>query len=218
MDAPYDIDPGPDHEDHAVLKALAALPLRPAPSGLARSFSHRLVREYPNRPTVRWWLMTGLAALLIVVVGAGWWHERRLRLDDAWQMQRQLTSALQNLSTGARLQAIDATVRAGQHGDAVEGALITALLSDPNTNVRMAAAEALGRIARPDVLRKAVRRALALENSPFVQMTLLSAAGRLPVAERRAAITPLLVRADIDPLVSSDARDRVRDPLNGDSR
>lgn len=218
MNAPYDIDPGPDHEVDAVLKALDALPLRPAPSGLARSFRHRLAREYPHRPAVRYWLMTGFAALLVVAAGAGWWHERQLRLDDAWQMQRQLTSALQSLSTGARLQAIDATVRAGQHGDAVEGALITALLSDPNTNVRTAAAEALGRIARPDVLRKAVRRALTLENSPFVQMTLLSAAGRLPIAERRAAITPLLVRGGIDPLVSSDARDRVREPLNGDSQ
>jgi hypothetical protein len=133
-------------------------------------------------------------------------------------MQDELASALQSLSTGTRLQAINAAASNGQHNDAIEHALITALLTDPNTNVRMAAAEALGRIARPDVLRQAVGRALTAEKSLFVQMTLLNIAGQLPMAERRAAITPLLDRVDIDPLATNDARDRVRDTPRGDSR
>lgn len=218
MNALDDTDPRGELEDAVMLAALAVLPERPAPPDLVQSFRRQLAREHQGGPDVRWWLITGIAALVAIAAGGGWWHERQSRLEDAQQAQHQLASALQSLSTGVRLQAIDAAVRAGRHGDEVERALIAALLNDPNTNVRLAAAEALGRIARPDILRKAVRRALAVENSPFVQVTLLSATGRLPVEERRAAINPLLVRGDIDPLVVREARDRVREPSNGDSR
>lgn len=213
-----DIESGSDHDDDAIFAALAALPPRPVPPGLAASFRRRLARERWRRPRAPLGLVTGMAATLILAAGAGWWHERQLRIDDARHLHSELTSALQSLSAGMRLQAIDAAAREGQHGDAVDAALIIALLSDPNTNVRVAAAEALGRIARPDVLRQAVRRALVAETSPFVQMTLLNVAGRLPMADRRTAFTPLLVRGDIDPMVSSDARERVREALKGDSR
>ena len=198
--------------------ALDSLPPRAAPPGLELSFRRRLARERSRQVVRHPALIIGIAAALILVVGAGWLHERQLRLDDAHQIEGQLATALQSLSTGARLQAIDATVRDGQHGDAVEQALIAALLGDPNTNVRMAAAEALGRIARPAALRQAVGRALAAEKSPFVQMTLLNTAGQLPMADRRAAISPLLARSDIDPMVSSDARERMRETTRGDSR
>lgn len=216
MQAPID-ETGND-ADEMLFRALGELPPRAVPPGLGLSFRRRLVRERTRRVVRHPALIVGIAAALILVVGAGWLHERQLRLDDARQMENQLTTALQSLSTGARLQAIDATVRDGQHGDAVEQALIAALLGDPNTNVRMAAAEALGRIARPAVLRQAVGRALAAEKSPFVQMTLLNTAGQLPMAERRAAISALLTRGDVDPLVTNDARERVREVTKGDSR
>jgi hypothetical protein len=204
--------------DDALFDVLGELPPRKVPPGLELSFRRRLARERMRHVVRHPALIIGIAAALILVVGAGWLHERQLRLDEAHQMENQLATALQSLSTGARLQAIDATVRDGQHGDAVEQALIAALLGDPNTNVRMAAAEALGRIARPAALRQAVGRALAAEKSPFVQMTLLNTAGQLPMADRRAAISPLLARGDIDPMVTSDARERVREVPKGDSR
>jgi hypothetical protein len=209
---------GRDGGDDALFAVLAELPPREAPAGLELSFRRRLARERTQRLIRYPAMIVGIAAALILVVGAGWLHERQLRLDDARRIESQLAAALQSLSTGTRLQAIDATVRDGQHGDAVEQALITALLSDPNTNVRMAAAEALGRIARPEALRQAVGRALAAETSPFVQMTLLNTAGQLPIADRRAAISPLLARGDVDPMVTNDARERVRETMKGDSR
>jgi hypothetical protein len=204
--------------DDPLVTALASLPLRPAPPGVAESFRRRLAQERTTRPLLSRRMIIGIAATLLLAVSAGWWHERQLRLDDGVRAESQLAAALQNVSTGARMAAIDATVRDGRHGDAVEQALITTLLSDPNTNVRMAAAEALGRVARPDVLRQAVRRALIAESSPFVQTTLLHVAERLPAADRRGAIAPLLVRTDIDPMVSSDARERAREQSKGDSR
>jgi len=207
------------HEpDDPLVTALASLPRRPAQPRLAESFQRRLATESATRPRISRAMIVGLAALLVLAVGMGWWRERQLRLDEALKAQGQLATALQSVSTGARMAAIDATVRDGQRGDAVEQALITALLTDPNTNVRMAAAEALGRVARPDVLRQAVRRALVAESSPFVQTALLHVAQRLAVADRRAAIAPLLVRSDIDPMVSSDARERAREQTKGDSR
>ena len=207
-----------NQRDADIWQALGHLTPKTAPPEMTDGFREQLAREPRRRRIVRAPLLVALAATLALIAGAGWWHERQLRLTEEVKMQGELTSALQSLSTGTRLTAIDATVRDGRGGDAVEQALVTALLNDPSTNVRMAAAEALGRIARPATIRKAVTQALSGERSPFVQMSLLTATERLSGPDRRAAIAPLLTRGDVDPMVASDARDRVRDLSKGDSR
>ena len=79
------------------------------------------------------------------------------------------------------------------------------LLSDSNTNVRVAAAEALGRIADPAALRDAAEQSMPTEPSPFVQAALLTAAARLPAADRAALVAALLSRRDLDPIVRAEA-------------
>ena len=207
-----------DGTDADIWHAIGSLPPRAAPPDLEAAFRVRLAREPRRRTFPRAPLFIALAATLALVAVAGWWHERQLRLEESAKLHNELIAALQSLSTGTRLTAIDATVRDGRGGDAVEEALVTALLNDPSTNVRMAAAEALGRIARPATIRRAVSQALGGERSPFVQMSLLGATERLSATDRRAAIAPLLGRVDVDPMVASDARERVRDTLTGGTR
>ena len=71
--------------------------------------------------------------------------------------------------------------------------------------MRVAAAEALGRIADPVALRDAAEQSMPTERSPFVQAALLAAAARLPRAERTALVTTLLTRHDLDPVVRAEA-------------
>lgn len=208
-------DDGPDAD---VRNAIGNLPPRAAPPELATAFRVRLAREPRRRTLARAPLLIAIAVTVALVAGAGWWHERQSRFTEETRMQGELMAALRSLSTGARLTAIDVTVRAGRGGNGVEDALVTALLNDPSTNVRVAAAEALGHIARPATIRKAVTQALAGERSPFVQMSLLTATERLSAPDRRAAIAPLLGRRDVDPIVASDARERARYVTNGDTR
>ncbi len=213
-----DIMPSDEYDDEALFAALAGLPERRVPENLAASFRQRLTAMPSPRRGFRRVVIVGAAAMLLLAIGAGWWHERLLRLEESAQLHTQLATALQSLSDATRLRAINATVTDGEHGSVVEQALVTALLTDQSTNVRMAAAEALGRIARPAALGQAVRRALAQENSPFVQMTLLETTNRLAPRERRSAIAPILTREHIDPMVINDARQRTLEPMPRDSR
>src|SRR5205085_879775 len=98
--------------------------------------------------------------------------------------------------------------------DSREDASLYEALADlpPRVPSRDLAAEALGQIAHAQALGEAVRRALAVENSPFVQMALLDATRKLPASERVGAISPLLTREHIDPLILSDARARALAP------
>ncbi len=88
----------------------------------------------------------------------------------------------------------------------IVAALTESLLSDSSANVRVAAAEALSRIADPAALRDAAEQSLPTERSPFVQAALLAAAARLPLAERAALVTTLLMRHDLDPVVRAEAK------------
>ncbi len=209
MSDTYTCGPGESEDDAEVLEALAALPLIEPPADLVHSFRGRLDARRPGGRKRSMRLVAGIAALLVIIPAAGWWHERQLRIGESQALQSKLDVALQSLSAATRLQAINATVTDTAHGEAIEQALVTALLTDQSTSVRMAAAEALGKVAPPEALSLAVRRALAQENSPFVQMKILSATTRLSVDERRGAITPLLTREHIDPMVISDARSRL---------
>lgn len=204
-------------EDTELLGALQQLPPHRTPPGMIVAFRRRVVREHGRR--IGWPVVAaGIAAMLFVISTGAWWHDHQMLSRQAVESHDQLNLALQSISAGARLDAINATVRSGRHGDAVEQALIKALLDDPNTSVRIAAADALGKVARPSVLGQAVRRSLAAENSPFVQASLLNSIGQLPISERRAAITPLLVRGDVDPMIMNDARERTSEPVKRDSR
>lgn len=199
-------------EDEALLADLGRLPRPEPPADLAARFRERVraAQREDGARFARRWLPVALAAGLVLTLASGWWIERRRHTDERTALRAALTTALADLSAARRLQAITRVGTEPVRDDAVIGALTQALLSDPNTNVRVAAAEALGRVASREALTDATARALASEASEFVQMALVQSSARLDLPARRQAVRPLLERNDIDPAIRREAAARAR--------
>jgi hypothetical protein len=194
-------------EERATLDALAQLPPIEPPGDIRERFRERAATEHAVGPAPRRWITVGLVAALVLALGGGWWVDRAREERDRATLREELTTALQDLSAARRVQAIGAASSSpiGDSRILIVAALTESLLSDSSTNVRVAAAEALGRIADPVALRDAAEQSMPTERSPFVQAALLAAATRLPLAERAALVTTLLTRHDLDPVVRAEA-------------
>jgi HEAT repeat protein len=134
-----------------------------------------------------------------------WSRDHARHQKETLRLQRQLTTALADLSAATRLQAINRATKAPAGDSIVAGALVNALLHDQNANVRVAAAEALAQLAPPRAIRLAAAQGLVTESSPFVQVALLDVVRPLGAAERARVVRQLLARPDIDPIVRQAA-------------
>ena len=192
-------------EERATLDALAQLPPIEPPGDIRERFRERAATEHAVGPAPRWWITVGLAAALVLAVGGGWWVDRAREERKVAALSAQLTTALHDLSAMSRYRAVTAAGQSHITDARIVAALTTSLLSDSSTNVRVAAAEALGRIAAPSALFDAARESVRRESSPFVQAAVLTAIAGLPAASRTALLQELLSRNDLDPLVRAQA-------------
>lgn len=77
------------------------------------------------------------------------------------------------------------------------------MMSDPNTNVRLAALDALGQFAHEPSIRKMLVRSLSSQDDPMVQIALIQL---LVGLKEKAVIT------DLEKIIKSDdAMDAVKD-------
>ncbi len=191
--------------DRRVLDALKQLPAVPRPDDLHEQFRDRVRTERIVGPAWRPWLITAIAATLVLALGSGWWIDRAHHESEVSQLRAQLIDALNGTSAPRRFEAINVAANSDLRDQQVVDALTRALLTDPNTNVRVAAAEALGRVADLHSLAQAAERSFGREGSPFVQTELLRSLDRLDPADRRRVVSALLMRRDIDASVRIDA-------------
>jgi HEAT repeat protein len=78
-------------------------------------------------------------------------------------------------SANSRLEGISWISRVEKPDGDLVSALLTALNRDPNTNVRLAALDALEKFAGEPAVRKALVDALSRQDSPLVQIALIDA-------------------------------------------
>lgn len=185
-------------EDRALFEALKAIPRPVPPPAMASEFRARTRIDSTVAHSGRRWLLVAIAALLLLAVGGAWWLKGA---DTA----RALATALRTSPAPSRVQAIASIDSMSGANGRIVSALTTALLTDSSTNVRVAAAEALGRIATPSAFRDAARRSIQNDSSPFVQAALLTAISRLPEQDRVALLRALLARTDLDPVLRAEA-------------
>ena len=104
-------------------------------------------------------------------------QEEVKRLDTEVQGLRQTValSLLERQSATSRLEGISWTSRVARPDPDLAGALLNVLDNDPNTNVRLAALDALGRFTDDAKVRKALVDAIPLQDSPLVQIALIDA-------------------------------------------
>jgi hypothetical protein len=191
--------------DERLLEALKHLPAVPRPDDLHEQFRNRMRTERIVGAAWRPWVVTAIAATLVLALGSGWWIDRAHHAAEVSQLRAQLIDALNGTSAPRRFEAINVAGNSNLRDQQVVDALTHALLTDPNTNVRVAAAEALGRVADSRSLIAAAEQSFGRERSPFVQTELLRSVNRLGAEARRHAVAALLTRGDIDPSVRVDA-------------
>jgi hypothetical protein len=192
--------------DQQLLDALHDLPPLSVTPGLAAEFHRRLAAEAGTRRSIGNWIIVSMAAALFVAVVAGWWIDRNRREGEIAALRAELSRALATLPAPGRFEAVNNAGNSKLGDDSVVTALIHALLADSNTNVRVAAAAALGRIATPAALAEAARRSFGVERSPFVQTEMLRSVQRLNAALRARIVGGFLGRRDLDSTVRLEAQ------------
>lgn len=125
-------------------------------------------------------------ALLILGGGIGFWishqHEAQLlvergRLDSLekqMKITQQMMAMLQNdQSASQRIQGVNVAVSIGKADDEIVNALVKAMNEDPNSNVRLAALDALSKFSDDAAVRKALVTSLPKQKDPVVQISLI---------------------------------------------
>lgn len=186
-------------------------------------------RSYRPVPRQKWWQniwpanpawQMAIAGLCLVAgLGAGAYLQHgsterdevaRLRDEVASTKEMVAVSLLQQQSATERLRGVDYSARMGSMEPQVVTALIQRVNRDPNVNVRLAAIDALGKVANESQVRQSMQEALPQQDSPMVQAALID---YLVDAHDRSAvgtIRDLVSRPDLNPTVRDRATYAVR--------
>jgi len=155
-------------------------------------------------------------ALLIIGGGVGFWISREQRQADEFEavkkemeLTKKMMMAMLDNQQSASQRVLGATVAYNdieKADDEIVQALIEAMNDDENTNVRIAALEALGKFHNQPHVRKALIASLRTQKDPLVQIALI----RLMVEMKEKNITKELERISNDeealPAVKEEAQ------------
>lgn len=176
-------------------------------------FFDRLIEHaWPRRPAFQ---LAAAAAALVVGMAAG------LLLGsgsdaDVGALETELASLRQTVSlallaqdsASARLEGVSVGRRAADElsrhrlgDDALVTALVRVVRVDPSDNVRLAAIDALMRVADRRAVAETLTEILAAERSPLIQLALVDLLLLRGGERGRAAVETLLVRDDLDATV-----------------
>ena len=171
---------------------------------------------WPAHPA---WQMAIAGLCLMAGLGAGVYLEggsverdevAKLREEVASTKEMVAVSLLQQQSATERLRGVDYSARMPSMEPQVVDALIQAVNRDSSVNVRLAAIDALGKVANETPVRESMREALQQQDSPMVQAALID---YLVDAHDRGAvgtIRDLVARPGVNPSV----RERATDAMN----
>lgn len=124
-------------------------------------------------------------ALLVLGGGIGFWISKQndQQLADAQKLKeieeqvritRKMMALLTNdQSASQRIQGVNVAVGMEKAGDEVVQALVKTMNEDPNSNVRLAALDALSKFLDEPTVRKALISSLPKQKDPVVQISLI---------------------------------------------
>ena len=136
------------------------------------------------------------AAVAFVVLGGAIAFIIARQNQQSQELKQTLMAMLENQQSASQ-RVLGATVAYNdiiKADDEIINALVNAMNEDPNTNVRMAALEALGKFHNQPHVRKALVAALNTQKDPMVQIALI----RLMVEMKEKDITKELERISTD--------------------
>jgi HEAT repeat protein len=121
-------------------------------------------------------------ALVLTGVAIGLWitktqqqNEEMLALrKEVEKTNAQIQSMLENENSASqRLLGVNVALQMEKPGDEVVRALVKAMNEDPNSNVRLAALDALGKFHTEPAVRTAIIKSLSTQKDPIVQIALI---------------------------------------------
>ncbi len=196
-------------------------PAKPAvPASTPRTLEHWLECLWPRRRALQLSFAVLLFALGLVIgpllarVGhrgpetAAPREASRVQLRDEVSSLKQLVtlSLLQQQSASERLRGVESSQDLERPDAPVLSALLRALDSDANVNVRLAAVDALQPFARNEIVKKGLLDSLPRQSSPLVQIELINLMVKLKASESVPALKSLLQNNAINEAVRQRAR------------
>jgi hypothetical protein len=199
-----------------------------------RTMDALLAAEYatparsPEQPRFRWqniwpsnpaWQMAIAGLCLAAGLGVGTYLQRgnaerdevaRLREEVASTKEMVAVSLLQQQSAAERLRGVDYSSRMPSMEPQVVAALIQAVNRDSSVNVRLAAIDALGKVANNTGVRESMQAALPQQDSPMVQAALIDYLVEAHDHSAVSSIKDLVSRPDLNPTVRERATYAVR--------
>jgi len=180
------------HQQYLQLKQVIdamnnAAPLEPS-ANLQVNFNRVLQQEIrQNKPAISlqrsaFYRIAASVALLIVGGGIGFWintyYKQQVQLEAMRREMNATKHALMTMmensqSASQRLQGVNVAYKMERTDDEIVNTLVRAMNEDPNTNVRLAALEALSKFRRQPHVRKALIASLAVQKDPVVQIALI---------------------------------------------
>lgn len=146
--------------------------------------SSKKVKTIWFQPTL--YRVAAAVALLIVGAGIGFFinkqNDQRLAEIEAkmklqqrqMEITREMLAKLNNdQSASQRMQGINVVYKMDKASDEIVDVLVKTMNEDPNSNVRLAALEALSRFINEEPVRNALVTSLSKQNDPVVQITLI---------------------------------------------
>ena len=169
-------------------------------AGMPMRFRQRL-KEFTNPKRQEWPKWAAVAAALVISFFAG-----RATSGDVSGLRQEVRglrevvalSLLEQQSASERLRGIRYSAALDKPDDEVIGALTRTLRTDSSVDVRLAAADALRRYARTEVVKQAARELLVNDSSPMMQV---AGVDLLLAARERKGVEALQADPKLDPTV-----------------
>lgn len=156
---------------------------------LKKGFEHFLLQEAAAQPKAKavslfpmfYRIAAGIALLMIVGVTAYWVRRDMQNQDRITKMEKELEVSKQMMMTlldneysaSQRMQGVSVAYEMNMADDEIVGILVKTLNSDPNTNVRLAALDALSKFSSEDKVRKSLIESLSTQKDPIIQIALI---------------------------------------------
>lgn len=156
---------------------------------LRKSFDHFLAQEISFRAEARsvnmipmfYRIAAAVVVLMVAGVAAYWIQRDRENQARLAKLERELMATKQEMmgylnnefSPSQRMQGVSVAYTIKEPDDEIVKVLVSTLNNDPNTNVRLAALDALSQFTSEELVRKELIQALTTQKDPVIQIALI---------------------------------------------
>ena len=212
------------NELHSFLSFTDQFPEEVPPFGMKTEFMELIDNEMPQRAK-RIFMMPGwlkVAAIVIAILATystgyylgsekGRGQNQQLEVALNQTKQQVLLTGLLDLTGPQKIGEVYKISQSGQSGDRMVDALVYAMNSEKNINVRLAAINALsGMINKNHRVKNELIHSLSLQDNSLLQISLIQVLTESGVKEARDEIESLVQRGTTDERVKTYAKDMIK--------